>query len=102
MMELRPADAALDPRRIDAIVAAARPMLTGADLDDRRDEWVGSRPCTNDGLPLIGATRSPNVLVAGGHGMWGVALGPITGKLLAERIVSGVTPPTLTPFDPLR
>jgi D-amino-acid dehydrogenase len=102
MMEFRPADAPLDRRRIEAIVAAVRPLLEGVDLDDRQDEWVGSRPCTPDGLPLVGATRSPRVFVAGGHGMWGIALGPVTGKLLAERITTGVSPAALTPFDPLR
>ncbi|GGV17503.1 D-amino-acid dehydrogenase [Actinomadura cremea] len=102
MMEFRRPDAALDPRRIRAIVEAARPMLHGADLDDRRDEWVGSRPCTRDGLPLIGATRSPRVFVGGGHGMWGITLGPATGRLLAETITTGHRPSELTPFDPLR
>jgi len=102
MMEFRSADAELDPRRIQAIVNAARPLLHGADLDNRQDEWVGARPCTTDGLPLIGGTTSPRVYVAGGHGMWGVTLGPATGKLLAETIVTGRRPPELTPFDPLR
>jgi D-amino-acid dehydrogenase len=102
MMEFRAPDAALDQRRIEAIVEAARPLLDGVDLDDRRDEWVGSRPCTADGLPLIGRTRARAVFVAGGHGMWGIALGPLTGKLLARRIASGSTPPELVAFDPLR
>ena len=102
MMEFRAPDAALDQRRIDAIVNAARPLLNGVDLDDRRDEWVGSRPCTADGLPLIGGTRAPGVYVAGGHGMWGIALGPLTGKLLARQIATGVAPPELVAFDPLR
>lgn len=102
MMEFRAPDTALDPRRISAIVQATRPLLTGVDLDHRHDEWVGSRPCTADGLPLIGATTSPRVLVAGGHGMWGIALGPLTGKLLAQRIATGITPAELMPFDPLR
>lgn len=102
MMEFRPADAGLDTRRIAAIVAAARPLLRGADLDARRDEWVGARPCTPDGLPLVGRTRSPRVYVAGGHGMWGIVLGPATGKLLADRIVTGATHPAIAPFDPLR
>jgi D-amino-acid dehydrogenase len=102
MMEFRSPDAALDRRRIDAIVNATRPLLSGVDLDTRRDEWVGSRPCTADGLPLIGGTRAPAVSVAGGHGMWGIALGPLTGKLLAHRVATGTTPPELTPFDPLR
>jgi D-amino-acid dehydrogenase len=102
MMEFRDPEAPLDPRRIEAIVAAARPLLRGADLDDRRDEWVGSRPCTRDGLPLIGATRSPNVYAAGGHGMWGITLGPATGSLLAEMIATGRRPAELAPFNPLR
>lgn len=102
MMEFRPADAGLDTRRITAIVEAARPFLRGADLDRRRDEWVGSRPCTPDGLPLVGRTRSPRVHVAGGHGMWGITLGPVTGQLLAESMVTGETPAELVPFDPLR
>jgi D-amino-acid dehydrogenase len=63
---------------------------------------VGSRPVTTDGLPLVGATASPRVFVAGGHGMWGIALGPVTGKLLAERIIGGRQPAELLPFDPLR
>lgn len=101
-MEFRPPDAPLDPRRLDAISAAAAPLLRGADFADRREEWVGSRPCTPDGLPLIGATRSDRVFVAGGHGMWGMTLGPVTGRLLAERIATGSLPAVLRPFDPLR
>ena len=102
MMEFRRPDAPLDPRRITAIVEAARPLLRGADLDHRQDEWVGSRPVTADGLPLIGRTSSERVFVAGGHGMWGITLGPITGQLLAEQITTGTVPAALTPFDPLR
>jgi glycine/D-amino acid oxidase-like deaminating enzyme len=102
MMEFRRPGEALDPRRITAIVDAVRPFLTGVDLDDRQDEWVGSRPVTADGLPLLGRTTSPRVFVAGGHGMWGMVLGPVTGKLVAETVLTGETPPELRPFDPLR
>jgi glycine/D-amino acid oxidase-like deaminating enzyme len=75
MMEFRKPDEALDPRRIAAITDGVRPFLSGVDLDDRQDEWVGSRPCTGDGLPLLGRTASPRVFVSGGHGMWGIVLG---------------------------
>ena len=102
MMEFRRHGSPLDQRRITAIVDAVRPFLSGVDLDDRQDEWVGSRPCTADGLPLIGATASARVFVAGGHGMWGIALGPITGQLLAQTVLKGEAPPELAPFDPLR
>jgi glycine/D-amino acid oxidase-like deaminating enzyme len=42
------------------------------------------------------------VFVAGGHGMWGIALGPVTGQLLAQTLLKGEAPPELAPFDPLR
>ena len=63
---------------------------------------MGSRPVTPDGLSLIGETKSRNVFVAGGHGMWGVVLGPATGKYLAELIDTGVTNDVIKPMDPLR
>jgi D-amino-acid dehydrogenase len=102
MMEFRHADAPLDPRRIRAVVDAARPMFTGIDWQDRKEEWVGPRPCTPDGLPLIGATASPRVFVGGGHGMWGITLGPLTGRFLADAITGREAPALLKRFDPLR
>ncbi len=59
MMEFRKPKAPPDPRRIRAIVDAASPLLQGVDWDARTGEWVGSRPCTADGLPLVGSTRPP-------------------------------------------
>ena len=96
------ADAELDPRRIQALVDAGNALLEGADLNDRQDEWVGARPVTSDGLPVIGATTDPRVFVAGGHGMWGVLLGPITGRLVAQQITTGRMPSELASVDPLR
>ncbi|HEY9409907.1 MAG TPA: FAD-binding oxidoreductase [Jiangellaceae bacterium] len=102
MMEFRRPEARLDPRRIRAIIEAARPRLQGARWGERTHEWVGSRPCTADGLPLAGVTRSPRVHVAGGHGMWGIALGPLTGRYVAEGVVTGQVPAVMKAFDPLR
>ena len=101
-MEFRRPDEPLQARRIQAIINQARTLFRDIDLDDRQDEWVGSRPVTPDGLPLVGATRAPGVYVAGGHGMWGIVLGPASGKLLAEQIVTGRIDPAIAPFDPLR
>lgn len=102
MMEFRHYSEPLDPRRIQAIVRATQPLLAGADFSDRVDEWVGSRPVTADGLALIGPTRSPRVIAAGGHGMWGITQGPLTGRLVAEYVTTGSVPAMLHPFDPLR
>lgn len=89
-------------RRIQAMANQVDGLFRGVDLADRWDEWVGSRPVTPDGLPLVGATAADGVYVAGGHGMWGMVLGPATGKLLAKQIVTGEIDPVLVPFDPLR
>ena len=101
-MEFRGPDEPFQPRRLEGMASVARQLFTGMDMDERQDEWVGSRPVTPDGLPLVGPTKVPNVHVAGGHGMWGFVLGPATGKLLAEQIDTGHRPEALKPFDPLR
>lgn len=101
-MEFRDPDAELDAERIEAVVASARPYFDGVRWEERRDEWVGPRPVTHDGRPLIGATETRGVYVAGGHGMWGYTQGPITGRLLAEQITTGKRPEALREFHPLR
>ncbi|BBZ36343.1 D-amino-acid dehydrogenase [Mycolicibacterium confluentis] len=102
MMEFRDVDAPMDYRRIQVLRNAAGELLNGAHLDVREDEWVGARPCTADGLPLIGRTASPRVFAAGGHGMWGITLGPVTGKLVSELITTERLPEALRAVSPLR
>ena len=47
--------------------------------------WRGLRPCTPDGLPFLGRlNRYENLIVAAGHAMIGLSLGPITGKLVSQ------------------
>ncbi len=100
-MEFRdPADP-VATRRIGAIVASASPLLEGVRWAERSDAWVGPRPITSDGRALIGEI-SHGIFVAGGHGMWGLAHGPVTGRLLAEQITTGKQPTALRPFDPMR
>lgn len=101
-MELRDPDSPAEPRRIEAMVAAARPMFATVDWEARREEWVGSRPCTPDGLPLVGPTTSPRVHITGGHGMWGMVLGPVTGRLSADLITGAPVPAWASALNPLR
>jgi D-amino-acid dehydrogenase len=70
IMEFAPPEAPLDRCRVARMAAGLDDLLADADAATRTDEWVGARPCTPDGLPVIGATRAPRVFVAGGHGMW--------------------------------
>ncbi len=100
-MEFRHGHEPVMPQRVEAIVASASPLLDGAGWAERSDVWVGAYPVAPDGRPLIGEA-SPGVYVAGGHGMWGLAHGPVTGRLLAEQITTGKQPQALAEFDPLR
>ncbi|KUI30242.1 FAD-binding oxidoreductase [Mycobacterium sp. GA-2829] len=100
-MEFRGPDEPAIPARIEAIVGSTAPLLDGVRWERRTDEWVGPRPVTPDGRPLIGAVDR-GVYIAGGHGMWGLAHGPVTGRLLAEQITTGKQPEALRAVDPLR
>ncbi|QNE89173.1 FAD-binding oxidoreductase [Corynebacterium incognita] len=101
-MEFRGPDEAFQPARVESIINVTKPLFSGVDWDSIDDRWVGSRPVTPDGLPLIGATKAPNVYTCGGHGMWGIVLGPVSGKMLAKQIATGVVDDVIKPFDPLR
>jgi len=54
--------------------------------------WMGSRPCFADSRPAIGrAPGQRGLWLACGHAHWGLTLGPVTGRLLAE-MMTGATP----------
>ena len=91
-----------DARRVDAILRSMRPFLD-LDWESQREAWAGSRPMSADGLPLIGRTRRfANVVIAGGHGMYGLTLAPSTARAVAELIVDGRPSIDLAAFDPDR
>jgi D-amino-acid dehydrogenase len=93
---------AFDVRRVDAILRSMRRFLD-LDWESRREAWAGSRPMSADGLPLIGRTRRfANVVIAGGHGMYGLTLAPSTARAVAELIVDGRPSTDLAAFDPDR
>ena len=102
MMELRRPEAPASAAVVDAIVDSAGGFFDGVRWAERDEIWVGPRPLSPDGRPLVGPVLQNRVFVAGGHGMWGMKQGPVTGQLLAEQITTGQQPPGLREFDPLR
>lgn len=63
----------------------------------------GLRPYTADGMPLVGPVEGqPGLFLCGGHGSDGITLSPMSGKLLAEMLVSGETPAACSWFLPSR
>jgi len=54
--------------------------------------WYGFRPSSPDGLPYIGRShQKKNLIVATGHGMMGLSLGPATGLLVSQIIAEQAT-----------
>lgn len=73
--------------RVKGILSAVKRFFPEFDVPMPAPEkvWWGYRPCSADGLPYLGRTdRLPNLIVATGHSMLGLSLGPGTGKLVAE------------------
>jgi D-amino-acid dehydrogenase len=79
----------INPRRVRGIIKSVKeyfPQFKDEDFADVKP-WAGLRPCTPDGLPYIGRIpRHDNVIVATGHAMMGLSLGPVTGQLVAKML----------------
>ena len=90
-------------RRLENLTDSAGRYLDGLEGGRSRDDWVGLRPVTPDGLPVVGpAPGLDGLFVANGHAMLGLTLGPVTGKLLAEWIVRGAPSEDLSALVPDR
>ncbi len=95
-LELVRNDFSINQRRVDVILRGAKAMLNLGETPVVREVWRGLRPCTPDGMPLIGRARGRgDVWLATGHQMVGLKTAPGTGLLLAQ-LMTGETPG----FDP--
>lgn len=80
--------------RVQAIINRTQKALPNMEKTDAKklNIWEGLRPVTPSGIPIIGRTNKyNNLLVATGHAMMGVSLGPITGKIISQ-LVAGEKP----------
>jgi D-amino-acid dehydrogenase len=76
--------------RVAQLTKAAKSFFEGVGDVESTSEWCGLRPCTPDGLPIVGPLSAPEgVYLATGHAMLGLTLGPVTGQLVAEWILDG-------------
>jgi len=88
-MEINGLDQHIRQQRIQGIVKSIPEYLPQFTADHFNDikPWAGLRPCSPDGLPYIGRSKScKNLLVATGHAMLGLSMGPITGQLISQLI----------------
>lgn len=86
-LELAGMDFSINSRRVDAMRKASSAYLPGLAQAKVIEIWRGLRPCTPDGLPIISRSQAfENLIIAAGHAMLGMSLGPITGKLVSQLI----------------
>lgn len=84
----------INPKRLTGIIESIPifyPELQ-VGMPKLENVWHGFRPCTPDGLPYMGRSKKyPNLILANGHAMMGMSLGPASGKLVLE-ILQGKKP----------
>lgn len=103
MMELTGMDFSINLGRVDTIKRAVRDYLGHVENLDIGEIKCGLRPCTPDGLPIIGCFPGyKNLIIATGHGLLGITLAPITGKLISQLACEQTPEVDLTPLRATR
>jgi D-amino-acid dehydrogenase len=104
-MELDKINNRINMNRVKGIVESIPqyfPDLT-PQIPDQKDIWFGFRPSSPDGLPYIGrSNKYNNLVIATGHGMMGLSLGPATGLLVSELITECKTSINIDAFSASR
>ncbi|RME49797.1 MAG: FAD-dependent oxidoreductase [Caldilineae bacterium] len=102
-LELAGLDESVNRRRVEAIRRVVPQYLKVDPYAGLVEIWRGLRPLSPDTLPVIGRSRRwENLVIATGHGMLGMSLGPITGQLVADLVTGSPPSLDLTPFRPDR
>ena len=86
-MEMAGINEDINLRRVRGIIQAIPRYYPDFKVEDFQElpVWRGLRPCSPDGLPYLGRPAAySNLVIATGHAMMGLSLGPVTGKLVSE------------------
>ena len=90
-MEIASINHYVNIKRVEGILEAVPKYFSNLQpkMPDTKDIWYGFRPCSPDGLPFIGSVKKiRNLMIAGGHSMMGLGLGPATGKVFLKSAIS--------------
>lgn len=103
-VELASVDAAPDWRRAAILLDNLRRTYPGLRFDAAAvRRWLGHRPSTPDGLPVIGpASGLAGVHYAFGHGHVGLAAAPMTAEIVAAQLAGRAPPVDALPFTARR
>lgn len=102
-MELSGINLEKDPRRIRGVRRGVNRYMRNPPGPTEGTEWVGMRPLTPDGLPMLGrAPGQRNLFIATGHAMLGVTLAPATGEAMAQLVTDPRAEAQYSAFAPGR
>lgn len=90
-------DRNVHPEHIQALYNKAAELWPRLRVGRIAETWVGHRPASEDGLPVIDET-GPNCWIATGHFKNGIMLGPGTGRALSQWITGAAPEVDLSPF----
>ncbi|WP_229073939.1 glycine oxidase ThiO [Actinoplanes sp. DH11] len=94
-------DRALTAGGVHDLLRAALDLVPGLAEHEITEFTVGHRPGTPDNAPILGRLDDRTV-VAAGHHRNGVLLAPITARLVADLVLTGVADPLIDAFTPRR
>ena len=104
-MEIGGTDRSVNMNRVKGIVETVPKFYPDMKVavPSEREVWSGLRPCSPDGLPYIGrSSKLKNLILATGHSMMGMSLGPATGKLVSEIVDEVACSMDVKALDPER
>lgn len=90
----------LSPARLACLQRIARETFPQAGDFSRAAAWVGLRPATPDGLPLLGACAAANLWLNLGHGALGFTLAAGSARLLSQMVTGGQPDIDVRVFQP--
>lgn len=104
-MEVGGLDLSINSARVRGIIKSVHdyfPKFSERNFDGVKP-WSGLRPVSPDGIPYLGQVRGvPNLLVASGHAMMGLSLGPVSGRLVANLLAGDAPFRSLERLSPTR
>lgn len=85
---VNPTDDSISPRRVNAIIKGASRFLKMPEKPEVLELWRGLRPCTPDGVPVVGYSSSyKNLFISAGHQMLGLQSAPGSARLAADLLL---------------
>lgn len=102
-LELVDGDYSITKRRVQAILDGSQEYLHLPEKPVIKEIWRGLRPCTPDGVPMIGFSKKhKNLFYCTGHQMLGLQSAPGTARLAAELLLGEAPYVKAEPFNPGR